>query len=65
MWKLGHYKSVYKSKFMQPRVRTVELKSLNDNFLGPIYASDVSEIQSNSSKWTMLIEVNERVANNI
>ena len=50
---------------MQPRVRTVELESSDDTFLGPIYASDVSEVQSNSSKRTMLIEVNERVANNI
>lgn len=65
MWKLGHYKSVYRSKFVQARVRTAELESSDDNFLGPIYASDVSEVQSNSNKWTMSIEVNERVANNI
>lgn len=63
--KLGYYKSVCRSKFVQPRVRTAELESSDDSLLGPIYASDVSKVQSNSNKWTMSIEVNEQVANNI
>ena len=46
---------------MQARVRAVELESPNDNFLGLVYASDVSEVQSNSNKWTESIEVNEWV----
>ena len=36
-----------RSKFVQPRVRTAELESSDDSLLGPIYASDVSKVQSN------------------
>ena len=50
-----------RSKFVQPRIRAVELENSDDNFYSPIYESDVSEVQSNSNKWTKSIEVNERI----
>ena len=56
--KLGHYKSVRRSKSVQPRVRAVEEE--NNTFLGPIYASNVSVVQSNSTKWTKSVEMNQR-----
>ena len=55
--KLGHYKAVCQSKVVRPGVGTVKLQSSDDNFLGPVYASDVSAVQSDN-KWTKRIEVN-------
>ena len=57
--KLGHYKAVCRSKSVQPGVRAVEEEG-NNTFLGPIYASDVSVVQSSSTKWTKSVEMNQR-----
>ena len=59
--KLGHYKSVCRSKFVQPTVRAVELENSDDNFYSPIYESEVSEVQSNNNKWNKSIEVNDQI----
>ena len=53
--KLGHYKSVFRNKSVQPRVRAVEEEE-NYTFLGPIYASNVLVVQSNSTKWTIQLK---------
>ena len=57
--KLGHYKSVCKTKQVQPRVRAVK-KEADDTFLEPIYTSNVSVVQSSGTKWTKSVKLNQR-----
>jgi len=47
--KLGHFKLVCRSKSMQKGVRSVDGKD-SSSFLGTIYSSEVSAVQSGSTK---------------
>ena len=54
--KLGHFKSVCRSAPKRSSVRTVETDSTN--FLGTIYSSNVSAVETN--KWTKTLNLNQR-----
>ena len=53
--KLGHFKSVCRSTPKRSSVRTVETD--NTNFLGTIYSSNVSAVETN--KWTKTLNLNQ------
>ena len=57
--KPGHFKSVCRSKPVQPGVRAVDADD-NNSFLGTIYSSEVLVVQSSSTKWTKTLDMNQR-----